>query len=61
MNRTVTTATTFEAADNHVSFYIDKSPVERLNHACHIINSIFNVNPNHKVNREITFARKHVK
>jgi hypothetical protein len=61
MDRTVVTQATFEEADNHVTFYKDKTPLERLNHACFIINSIFKVNPNTKVDRKITFARKHVK
>jgi hypothetical protein len=61
MNRSVVSKSTFEEADDHVTFYKDKTPLERLNHACYIINSIFNVTPNTKVDRKVTFARKHVK
>ena len=61
MDRTVASKLTFEEADDHVTFYKEKSPVERLNFACFIINSIFNVTPEHKVDRTITFSRKHVK
>ena len=61
MDRTVTSKMTFKEADDHVTFYNDKTPLERLNYACSIINSIFNVSPNEKVDRNVTFARKHVK
>jgi hypothetical protein len=61
MDRSVVSKSTFEEADDHVTFYKDKTPLERLNHACFIINSIFNVTPNTKVDRKVTFARKHVK
>jgi hypothetical protein len=61
MDRSIVTASSFKEADDHVSFYKDKTPLERLNAACHIINSIYNVTPNHKVDRSVTFARKHVK
>ena len=42
MNRTVVSKSTFKEADDHVTFYKDKTPLERLNYACDIINSIFN-------------------
>jgi len=61
MDRNVVFMSSFEEADDHVTFYIDKTPLERLNYACFIINSIFNVTPSEKVDRNITFARKHVK
>lgn len=61
MDRSVVTKCTFEEADDHVTFYRDKTPLERLNHACFIINSIFKVSHLEKVNRSITFSRKHVK
>jgi len=61
MDRSIVSKSTFEEADNHVTFYKDKSPIERLNCACFIINSIFNVTSNSKVDRKVTFARKHVK
>jgi hypothetical protein len=61
MDRTVISKLSYEDADDHVTFYKDKTPLVRLNHACFIINSIFNVTPFTKVDRKITFARKHVK
>jgi hypothetical protein len=61
MNRSVVSKSTFEEADDHVTFYKDKTPLERLNYACFIINSIFNATPLTKVDRTVTFARKHVK
>lgn len=61
MDRTVVSKSSFKEADDHVTFYKNKTPLERLNAACFIINSIFNVTPNTKVDRKITFARKHVK
>jgi hypothetical protein len=59
MDRSVAAKLTFEEADDHVSFYNDKSPLERLNFACDIINSIFNSTPEQKVDRTIISARKH--
>ncbi|WP_139257379.1 hypothetical protein [Flavobacterium micromati] len=61
MDRNVVFIFSFEEADDHVTFYSDKTPLEKLNYACFIINSIFNVTPLEKVHRNITFARKHVK
>ena len=61
MDRTVVSLSSFEEANDHVTFYLDKTPLERLNYACFIINSIFNVTPSEKVDRSVTFARKHVK
>lgn len=61
MDRSVVTKSTFDEADDHVTYYKNKTPLERLNHACFIINSIFNVTPFTKIDRKITFARKHVK
>lgn len=59
MDRTVVLKSTFEEADDHVSFYAEKTPLEKLNHACHIINSIFNSSPEKKVDRTIVSSRKH--
>lgn len=59
MDRTVVSKSTFEEADDHVSFYNNKSPLERLNYACDIINSIFNSSPEKKVDRTIISFRKH--
>ena len=61
MDRTVVSKSSFKDADDHVTFYKDKTPLERLNAACFIINSIFNSSPNCKVDRTITSSRKHAK
>lgn len=61
MNRSVVSKSSFKEADDHVTFYKDKTPLERLNYACDIINSIFNSTPNCKVDRKIITARKHAK
>ncbi len=54
MNRGVTVKMSFKAASDHVSFYKGKTPNERLEAACFIINSIFH---NQKMNRNYTFSR----
>ncbi len=59
MDRTVTSKSSFLEANDHTTFYIDKSALERLNHACFIINNIFKTTTDHKVNRKIIFSRKH--
>ena len=41
LNRQVVQKTSFKDADDHVSFYKDKTPHQRLEHACFIINQIF--------------------
>lgn len=61
MDRTVVSKLTFEEADDHVTFYKDKTPLERLNYACDIINSIFDSNPEKEVDRTIISSRKHAK
>jgi len=61
MDRSFASQSTFKEADDHVTYYKDKTPKERLNAACFIINNIFQVTPKTKVDRNITFARKHVK
>ncbi len=59
MNRIVVTKSTFSEADDHTSFYLEKSTLERLHYACAIINRIFQVDQNTKIDRTKTFARKH--
>lgn len=61
MDRKVVSKSTFKEADDHTTFYKDKTPFERLNHACDIINSIFDSNPNMKVDRTVYSKRKHDK
>ena len=59
MNRTIVSKSSFKEADDHVTFFKDKSPVQRLNYACDIINSIFVSNPQMKVDRTVFSSRKH--
>ncbi len=61
MDRTVVSKASFLEADDHVTFYNDKTPLERLNYACDIINSIFDTTPEKKVDKTIFSARKHAK
>ncbi|MCX6183568.1 MAG: hypothetical protein NTX74_00645 [Flavobacterium sp.] len=59
MKRSVVSKSSFEEADDHITFYKDKTPIERLNFACDIINSIFNSAPEQKVDRTVFSSRKH--
>jgi translation initiation factor 2B subunit (eIF-2B alpha/beta/delta family) len=59
LDKTVFSAMTFEEADDHVSYWQNKSESERLNAACFIINQIFQVTPSTKLDVSITDKRKH--
>lgn len=59
MDRTVVSKSSFGVVDDHVTFYNNKAPLERLNYAGDIINSIFNSSPDHKVDRTVIVLRKH--
>ncbi|NJM79018.1 MAG: hypothetical protein HC854_04145 [Flavobacterium sp.] len=61
MNRSIVSKSSYNEADDHVSFYLDKTPLERLNYACDIINSIFISSPEIKVDRTVFSSRKHAK
>ncbi len=61
MDRTVVSKSTFEEADDHVTFYKDKTPLERLEAACSIINQIFQVSPDSKMDKTVIQSRKHAK
>jgi hypothetical protein len=52
-------AISFDEADDHVTFWEDKSMRKRLNAACFIINEIFNVTPSSKIDLRFTEKRKH--
>lgn len=54
INRANVTSLTFNEADDHVNYWIEKTEDERLNAACFIINQIFCVTPQTKVDRTIT-------
>lgn len=59
LDRGLLRSMTFEEANDHVSYWADKSQTERLNAACFIINQIFNTTPFDKVDLKITDKRKH--
>ena len=61
MDRTVVSKSTFEEADDHVTFYNDKTPYERLQAACALINKEYNTNPNDRMDKTIVSSRKHKK
>ena len=57
MDRTTVSKSTFKEAYDYVTYFRDKTLLERLNCACDIINSIFNSNPNLKVDKRIMTYR----
>ncbi len=59
MDRTKVSAQTFEEANDHVTYWLDKTEDERLNAACFIINQIYGVTQHTKVDRTVTSCRKH--
>ncbi len=61
MDRSIVSKATFEEANDHVTFYKDKTTLERLNAACDIINHIFQSSPNDKVDRTIFSSRAYAK
>ncbi len=60
IDRTRVTSLTFEEADNHIHYWMEKSEDERLNAACFIINQIFGVTPFTKIDRFVVDKRKHI-
>jgi hypothetical protein len=58
LDRAKVTSLTFNEADNHINYWMEKTEDERLNAACFIINQIFGVTPQTKVDRTITDKRK---
>ena len=61
MDRSIVSKSSFKEADDHVTFYKDKTPLERLQSARFIINSIFQDSADAKVDRTIFSSRKHAK
>lgn len=59
IDRKKVVAQTFDQANDHVSYWADKTPEERLNAACFIINQIYGVTPQTKVDRSVVSKRKH--
>ena len=58
LDRSYVTGMSFQEADDHVTYWLDKTPDERLNAACFIINQIYGVTPQTKVDRTIVDHRK---
>ncbi len=58
LDRTELRSMTFEEADDHVTFWKDKTESERLNAACFIINQIFGVTPSDKIDFNFIDKRK---
>ncbi len=58
LNRKMVTSLTFTQANDHVTYWINKTEDERLNAASFIINQIFGVTPQTKVDRSISDKRK---
>lgn len=59
LDRKLLKSASFAEADDHVTYWKNKSEEERLNAACFIINQIFDVTPSTKMNKSITDKRKH--
>ena len=59
LDRTVLQSLNVEEADDHVSYWNNKTEFERLNAACFIINQIFGVSPSDKVDFTFMDKRKH--
>ena len=58
IDRTHVTKMGFEEADDHTTYWHDKTKDERLNAACFLINQIYGVTPQTKIDRTITDHRK---
>ena len=59
LERTVLKSMTAEEADDHVTYWNNKTESERLNAACFIINQIFGVTPFDKIDFSYADKRKH--
>jgi hypothetical protein len=60
MDRTILKSMTFEEADDHVTYWKNKTEGERLNAACFIINQIFGISSFNKIDFQFTDKRKHL-
>jgi hypothetical protein len=58
LDRNYVSAMSFEEADDHITYWLDKTEDERLNAACFLINQLYGVTPETKVDRTITDHRK---
>jgi hypothetical protein len=61
LDRTVLQLMTFEEADDHITYWKNKTETERLNAACFLINQIFGTSPDDKIDLRFTDKRKHAK
>lgn len=61
MDRTVVSKSSFKEADDHVTFYKDKTPKERLEAAYYLIKYVFQKDEHYKMDKSITYSRKHAK
>ncbi len=59
LDRSLLKSMTVEEADDHVTYWDDKTETERLNSACFIINQIFCVTPFDKIDFAYSDKRKH--
>lgn len=59
MDRNEVRSMTFEEADDHVTYWNNKSKEERLNAACFIIHQIFGTTPEDKLDLHFIDKRKH--
>lgn len=59
LDRVVLRSMRVEQADDHVTYWNNKTESERLNAACFIINQIFDVSPSDKIDLKFTDKRKH--
>lgn len=60
MDRSFVQKLGLDEAGDHVSFWEDKTPLERLNAACFIINQIYGVTPQTKVDKTLVVVRKRI-
>ena len=58
LDRNHVSALSFEESDDHITYWLDKTENERLNAACFLINQIYGVTPQTKIDRSITDQRK---
>jgi hypothetical protein len=58
LDKSVLKPMSFQEADDHVTYWENKSLSERMDAACSIINRIYGVTPETKVDRTITDKRK---
>jgi hypothetical protein len=58
IDRSFVAAMSFEEADDHTTYWLDKTEDERLNAACFLINQLYGVTAQTKVDKTILDHRK---